>query len=713
MFYARGVQSDDGVVYEGIGNDANVNIKIVDQTQTINPEKTVVKITIQIESDKDVDSVLIGGKPATKVIGTEDLFDIDVTQNGNYDIVARDVEGNTARESIYVSGIGSNGVPTVTATVNNSIREEGGVYILNEKVAKLKLESSTATQLFISREIVNQENITDWLAYAENVEKYFDEDGDKTLYVYVKDENGNWNEEQCIVNLRIVLDETARPTYTPPEIRDGDIIFARDESIPEEPWNRHEDFAKFKSIIITYPEGMQGNGYKSLYKLSTSKSVNWNESNQNKSAVRINTNNTTINAKIEYSTVFASKTIKEKSYTVTHIDTNPPTITSLEVQGEYIVGEAVEVESDTESGLSDTCYMITDRLIDFDVVSVGAETNTWGNEPRLKITDTGKYYFYARDNCGNVAVKSIYAEAPDIVPPVVDSIVCDPKEDDVILRVIGHDNVGVVAHQVVKGSGDVDTPTNWEAVEENLNIVTNYTVSEDGDYTVFLKDKAGNIGKKPVHVITNKFPVLDDYPIDAHVLDGTPADFEVRIKTPGYPDVYNYQWCISKDKGVTWTEIEGANAITYRTPLLYKEQDDGNMYKCKVTNDRGTLESKVASVEVVIITPDRPSIEVTLDKTLVLSGVKIDGGAEKTSSDTLTLNIAALHAYEVELSETGTFTNTNWQKYSNPIQYTLQNTTAGTKTIYARIRDDKGIVLKDYNDPTKDKVVSASIQKTD
>lgn len=658
--------------------------------------------------------MLIGGKPATKVSGTDDLYDIDVTQNGEYEIVARDIEGNSARGNIYVSGIGSDGVPTVTAIVKNAIREENGVYILNEKVAKLKLESLTATQLFISKEIVNQENITDWLAYADNVEKYFDDDGDKTLYIYVKDENGNWNEEPCIVRLRIVMDETTRPTYTPPEIRDGDIIFARDESIPKETWNRYEDYAKFKDIIITYPEGMQGNGYKSLYKLSTSKSVNWNESNQTQSTVRITKNNTIINAKISYSTVFASKNIKEASYTVTYIDTNPPTITSLEVQGQNIVGEAVEVESDTESGMPDACYMITDRLIDFDVVSVGAESNTWGDKAEYKIKDSGKYYFYARDNCGNVAMKSIYAEAPDIVPPVVDSIVCDPKEDDIILRVIGHDNVGVVAHQVIKGSGDIEpSSTGWESVEENRNIVTNYTVSEDGDYTVFLKDKAGNIGSKPVHVITNKFPVLDDYPIDAHVLDGTPADFEVRIKTPGYPDVYTYQWMLSRDKGVTWTEIEGANAITYRTPLLYKDQDDGNMYKCKVTNDRGTLESRVASVEVVIITPDRPSIEVTLEKTLVLSGVIINGGAKTTNSDVLTLNIAALHAYEVEISESGTFTNTDWQKYSDPIQYTLKNPTAEEKTIYVRIRDDKGIVLKDYNNPTKDKVVSASIQKTD
>ena len=688
LFYARGVNNDGTIMYEGISSNSNSNIKIIDVSQTINAEKTKVKITVKIKSDKEIASVMIGGKIATKVEGTEDMFEIEVTQNGVYEIVAKDVDGKTARGNVNVTGIGSNEKPVVTARVKNSLREEEGVYIINEQVAKLELTSETATTLYISTERGNPESITDWLAFSSNVEKYFNDTGDKTLYIYVKDENGNWNEPVCEVKIRIVLDETP-PTTPQVDIKDGEINIYRDPDVPIEAWARYKDFAKYKDIIIEYPEDMQGDGYKSTYRLKTGLGLKWNEAKTQKVTVRVTKNNTTVEAKLGYDTIFNSKDIASKEFLVKGIDLNPPTITKLEIQGEYIVGEAVEEETEEESGMPDAKYLIMMNSVDFNIVSVG--NYTWTSEPTMKITESGKYYLYARDNVGNVAVKSIYAEAPDGTPPVIDSITQKAVEDDVIIRIIAHDDVGIVKYQIVKDSEEL--PTTWIDVDETKRLVKEGTISEDGNYTIWVKDSSGNVAKKTVEIITNKYPVLDDYPKDVKLLEGASADFNVVISKAGYPDIYDYKWLVSKNNGATWEEITDSTSPTYRTEAL-SITENGYLYKCVVTNERGSVESRVAKLEVIRITNEKPSIEVTQQTETVLGGIIINDGAKTTTSNLLTIKVVALNASEVNISESETPTGT-WVRYSDTLQYTLQNTTAGMKKIYVRVKDSQGNIINE------------------
>jgi hypothetical protein len=70
----------------------------------------------------------------------------------------------------------------------------------------------------------------------------------------------------------------------------------------------------------------------------------------------------------------------------------------------------------------------------------------------------------------------------------------------------------------------------------------------------------------------------------------------------------SYQWQLSKDHGTTWSNIQGAIAITYTTPNLALATDNGNQYRAivNVPCDNSSATSAVATVTLTapVITPD-------------------------------------------------------------------------------------------------------------
>jgi len=58
-----------------------------------------------------------------------------------------------------------------------------------------------------------------------------------------------------------------------------------------------------------------------------------------------------------------------------------------------------------------------------------------------------------------------------------------------------------------------------------------------------------------------------------------------------------------------------------------------------------------------------------------------------SNSETINITLTADDAKEVMISEDNSFTGATWETYSNSKEYTLSNTTEGTKTIYVKMRD--------------------------
>ena len=77
---------------------------------------------------------------------------------------------------------------------------------------------------------------------------------------------------------------------------------------------------------------------------------------------------------------------------------------------------------------------------------------------------------------------------------------------------------------------------------------------------------------------TSATPVITSNPQDANVYPGDTATFSVSA-TPAT----SYQWQVSTDGGITWSDVSGANSSSYTTGAIHGL--DGNLrYRAKVTN---------------------------------------------------------------------------------------------------------------------------------
>lgn len=688
LYYTKGYLYEGMTYYEG-GKSSNSDIRIVDVSQT--QEDSTVTVTITIESKNEISSVTVGSIPTTEIESGK--YQIEITQNGNYDIIVRDEKGNQARSAVTISGIGGEqeGEPTVTAIVTNGILGNDGYYIITSGTAKIKLASPTAKQSYIG---LLQETPTEWLAFSENVERYFDESGNYTLYIYVKDANGNYNRTPTTLNIKVDLNSITPVTPGQTIISSGDATIEFDINPPNEVW------AKAKDVTIKFGNGMQSNGYVSSYATKTDAGIySYKIAYDKEIKIPITKSGIKVGAKIEYKTDYNSKELNTAEIEVDNIDATVPTITSFErISNNKVRG----VAQDSESGLASAPYLITMNYIDFSNHNIN--NYTWETTGEAELTESGRYYFYARDDVGNVAVKSINLDAPDNSYPVIDSVKATPEKDFVKIKFVAHDNLGIVGYAVIKDNANA--PDDWTRIAETQQIAIEQNVTEDGKYYVWVIDGTGKTAVKDVRAITYKLPVLNNnYMKTIRVNEGEDAEYKIVIDVDGYPTQYQYEWQISKNNGSTWETIPKATADTYKIVSANVDQD-GNIYKCIVSNARGSVESNIAKLEVVGITNDKPSVNaVTKEKEMVLAGVTLNNGATTTVNKFIEIQVFAINAYEVCISETRSKNDGTWVRYENTITYTFKDQRNNKKTISIWIRDENGHELN--------KMVSAEITKID
>lgn len=176
---------------------------------------------------------------------------------------------------------------------------------------------------------------------------------------------------------------------------------------------------------------------------------------------------------------------------------------------------------------------------------------------------------------------------------------------------------------------------------------------------------------------TYKVPILDEnYPEDitVNVVRGTTssATFIVTISKPGNPEVYTYQWYVNGKA------IEGAISSIYVKDDLTTEETY-SIY-CEVTNKKGTVTTRIATLEVIeIYTP-------SLDSTY-----PIDANGAK--GDNITCKVA--------ISEDGNPASYTYQWYKNGAtienamndSYSFNLTNIGdTDTFYCNVTNSAGTV---------------------
>ena len=146
-------------------------------------------------------------------------------------------------------------------------------------------------------------------------------------------------------------------------------------------------------------------------------------------------------------------------------------------------------------------------------------------------------------------------------------------------------------------------------------------------------------------------PVITAQPSDQTVLAGKTAAFTVAASG----EEVTYQWQYSNDGGNSWHNKTGATATTYT--VTAKASYDGMLYRCKVTNNGGSVYTSTAKLTVVSIS--KPAITAQpSDKTV-------------SAGEAATFTVAA----------SGEELTYQWQ-YSNDGGSSWHNKTGATATTY-------------------------------
>lgn len=175
---------------------------------------------------------------------------------------------------------------------------------------------------------------------------------------------------------------------------------------------------------------------------------------------------------------------------------------------------------------------------------------------------------------------------------------------------------------------------------------------------------------------TYKLPILNpNYPEDVTTTvigeNTTSATFHVAISEPGNPAVYTYQWYVN---GVP---ISGATSASYTISDL-STTETYSVY-CEVTNKKGTVTSRVATLKVThYFTP-------TLN-----ASYPADATVTVTSNGT----------FKVEIAEAGYPNDYTYQWYVNgekvsgatKSSYSFTRSTEGSSTVYCEVTNTAGTV---------------------
>ena len=192
--------------------------------------------------------------------------------------------------------------------------------------------------------------------------------------------------------------------------------------------------------------------------------------------------------------------------TIDNIDNVAPTIDKIIKNPNVPTNAPLEITiiaSDVGFGLADEPYRV--------------DGSAWQSSNKFMIADNGVHRIDVRDKAGNTIMMTTDISNLDYDNPVIDEVIQDITEQtntDVVLTVIAHDvGLGLAKKPYKLGNGS------W--VSSNK-----FTVEENGDYVISVRDEAGNI-ETCTHTVSN---VDKELPVASHTVDiDTPTSSDVVI----------------------------------------------------------------------------------------------------------------------------------------------------------------------------------------
>ncbi|NLW10087.1 MAG: hypothetical protein GX036_09600 [Firmicutes bacterium] len=236
----------------------------------------------------------------------------------------------------------------------------------------------------------------------------------------------------------------------------------------------------------------------------------------------------------------------------------------------------------------------------------GATDATYTTEPVTFDSNGHQYRCKVINTKNTVASDPVYSDPATLSVVVGPSITSHPQSTTVKIgatptfTVVAEapDEGGVLSYQ---WQVSTDGGSNWSNITGATSAsytTPAVTFGNNGNRyrcgVIYTKD---GISSNPVYSNPATLSVVAEPSISAHPQDttatvGATATFTIVAEAPDAAEggVLSYQWQVSTDGGSTWNDITGATGSSYTTPVL-SLADNGNQYRCRVTNTKNGVAS--------------------------------------------------------------------------------------------------------------------------
>ena len=297
--------------------------------------------------------------------------------------------------------------------------------------------------------------------------------------------------------------------------------------------------------------------------------------------------------------------IVKKMVEIINIDKEPPVI-NVEPFDTSWTKESVTITFSATDNSGDTIYYAFSGNGQLGADEINGSTRS------ATVTENRMYYIYAKDKAGNVARKEVAINNIDKVPPVITVNPFDTSwtKESVTITFSATDN-----------SND----TIYYAFDKNSNLEASgitgtdktATVTENGIYYVFAKDKAGNVAKKSVEIknIDREAPVITIEPMDSEW-----TNISVTVKFSATDDSNDtIYYAFSKNPNLTGTDINGTDRTATVTEngiyYVYARDLAGNVAKKEVEIYQLDKEPPVLTVNPYDTSWTKESVTITFSAT--------------------------------------------------------------------------------------------------
>ncbi|WP_066297997.1 Ig-like domain-containing protein [Bacillus sp. FJAT-29937] len=232
------------------------------------------------------------------------------------------------------------------------------------------------------------------------------------------------------------------------------------------------------------------------------------------------------------------------------------------------------------------------------------------------VSENGTYTVFAKDSAGNISLKTINISNIDMDAPVIvlTPSKIDPVNTEIDVNVEVTDYTTVVERKWAKGTQSISFfATGGTSIEGD-----SFIVNENGTYTVYAKDSAGNESLQTIEIsnIDMDAPIITLTPSK---IDPVNAEIDVAVEVTDYTAIVTQKWA-KGNQNLAYFQSNGTDIINGKFVVndndvytVYAKDSAGNESIQTITISNIDVEAPVITLTPSILDPINTEVDVDVE----------------------------------------------------------------------------------------------------